>query len=248
MSILASKLALAAQPATPVRALLFDVFGTVVDWRGSIIREGTQWGHTKGLTVDWGKFADRWREGYLPTMDRVRKGSLPWMKLDGLHRMLLDDLLSEFGIQGLTETEKQHWNNVWHRLQPWPDSVAGLTRLKSKHIIGTLSNGNVSLLLEMAKNAGLAWDVILSAELFHHFKTDPEVYRGAVEMLGYKPAEVMLVAAHTADLRAAQACGLKTGFVPRPLEHGPGGPADLGDGQPFDVQAKDFIELAAKFA
>ena len=149
----------------------------------------------------------------------------------------LDDLLSEFGIQGLTETEKQHWNNVWHRLQPWPDSVAGLTRLKSKHIIGTLSNGNVSLLLEMAKNAGLAWDVILSAELFHHFKTDPEVYRGAVEMLGYKPAEVMLVAAHTADLRAAQACGLKTGFVPRPLEHGPGGPADLGDGQPFDVQA-----------
>lgn len=235
----------ATQPPA-VKALVFDVFGTVVDWRGSIVREGAQWSRAKNLKVDWGRFADRWRAGYMPIMDRVRKGSLPWMKLDQLHRMLLDDLLVEFKITGLSEEEKQDWNKVWHRLRPWPDAVAGLTRLKKKYIVATLSNGNVSLLLEMAKNAGLPWDLIMSAELFHHFKTDPEVYRGAVDMLGYKPEEVMMVAAHSGDLRAAQACGLKTGFVARPLEHGPGGRADLGDGQPFDLVAKDFVDLAAK--
>jgi 2-haloacid dehalogenase len=229
-----------------VKALVFDVFGTVVDWRGSIIREGARWNRAKGLNVDWAKFADRWRAGYMPIMDRVRKGSLPWMKLDLLNRMLLDDLLNEFAIHGLSEEEKQDWNHVWHRLTPWPDAVAGLTKLKTTYIISTLSNGNVSLLLEMAKNAGLPWDLIMSAELFHHFKMDPEVYRGAVDMLGYKPEEVMLVAAHSPDLRAAQACGLKTGFVPRPLEYGPAGAKDLGDGRPFDVTAKDFVDLAAK--
>lgn len=243
----ADSLSGSAEAAAPaVKALLFDVFGTVVDWRGSIIREGAQWDRAKGLSVDWSKFADRWRAGYMPIMDRVRKGSLPWMKLDQLHRMLLDDLLNEFEITGLTEEEKQNWNNVWHRLTPWPDAVAGLTTLKRKYIISTLSNGNVSLLLEMAKNAGLPWDLILSAELFHHFKMDPEVYRGAVDMLGYKPAEVMLVAAHSADLGAARACGLRTGFVPRPLEYGPSGPRDSGGGRPFDVEAADFVDLGAK--
>jgi 2-haloacid dehalogenase len=189
----------------PVKALVFDVFGTVTDWRSSIVREGAQWSRAKGLNIDWGKFADGWRGGYLPIMDRVRKGSLPWMKLDSLNRMLLDDLLNEFDIHGLSEEEKQDWNCVWHRLAPWPDAVAGLTKLKTKYIISTLSNGNVSLLLEMAKRAGLPWDLIMSAELFHHFKMDPEVYRGAVDLLGYKPEEVMLVAAHSPDLRAAQA-------------------------------------------
>ena len=238
---------LAAPAETPkVKALLFDVFGTVVDWRGSIVAEGAEWGKAKGLKVDWGKFADRWRAGYGPIMNKVRNGVLPWQKLDSLHRILLDELLVESKIDNLTEAEKQHWNFVWHRLKPWPDSVAGLAKLRKKYITGTLSNGNVSLLLEMGKNAGLGWDVILSAELFGHFKTDPEVYLGAAAMLGYKPEDVMLVAAHTGDLRAAAKCGFKTGFVQRPLEHGPGGKADLGDGKPFDMEAKDFVELADK--
>jgi 2-haloacid dehalogenase len=235
----------AVSPAA-VKALVFDVFGTVVDWRGSIIQEGAQWGRAKGLDVDWAKFADRWRAGYGPIMDRVRKGSLPWMKIDQLHRLLLDDLLVEFHITSLSEEEKQHWNHVWHRLRPWPDAVAGLTKLKAKYIIATLSNGNVSLLLEMAKHAKLPWDHIMSAELFRHYKPDREVYLGAAEMLGYRPGEVIMVAAHTGDLRAAQACGLKTAFVRRPLEHGPGGRAESADGLAFDYVVKDLADLAAK--
>jgi 2-haloacid dehalogenase len=242
---LATPVALAAAPAG-VRALVFDVFGTVVDWRGSIIREGTQWGKAKGLTVDWAKFADRWRAGYGPSMDKVRKGSLPWMKLDGLHRLILDSLLEEFKITGLTDAEKDHWNRVWHRLQPWPDAVAGLTRLRKKYVLATLSNGNVSLLLNMAKNAGLPWDTILSAELFYHYKPDREVYLGAADLLGCAPAEVMMVAAHAGDLKAARECGLHTAFVARPLERGPGGKADLAPGDVFDVTARDFLDLAVK--
>ncbi|MEP7366294.1 MAG: haloacid dehalogenase type II [Acidobacteriota bacterium] len=237
-----------AAAAGAVKALVFDVFGTVVDWRGSILHEGAEWGRAKGLEVDWGRFADRWRAGYGPIMDRVRKGSLPWLKIDQLHRMLLDDLLVEFHITGLSVGEKEHWNRVWHRLKPWPDAVAGLTKLKAKYIIATLSNGNVSLLLEMAKQAGLPWDHIMSAELFHHYKPDREVYLGAAEMLGYKPGEVMMVAAHTGDLRAAQGCGLKTAFVPRPLEHGPGGRAEGAGGSQFDYVVKDLGDLAAKIA
>lgn len=228
------------------KALLFDVFGTVVDWRGSIIREGAEWSRANNLIIDWGQFADRWRAGYAPVMDRVRQGILPVQRLDSLHRLLLEDLLPEFGISALNEPEKQHWNNVWHRLRPWPDAIPGLHKLKSRYIIGTLSNGNISLLLEMAKNAGLPWDVILSSELFHHFKPDREVYLGAADMLGYRPEEIMLVAAHTVDLRGAQACGLQTAFVPRPLEHGPHGLQDWGDGKPFDVEATDFPDLAEK--
>ena len=220
---LASPVALRAAASSGVKALVFDVFGTVVDWRGSIIREGTQWGKAKGLSIDWAKFADRWRAGYGPSMDRVRKGSLPWMKLDALHRLILDGLLQEFHIDGLNEAEKDQWNQVWHRLAPWPDAVAGLTRLRQKFILATLSNGNVSLLVEMAKNAGLPWDTVLSAELFHHYKPDREVYLGAAGLLGCKPGELMMVAAHSGDLKAAASCGLRTAFVARPLEHGPGG-------------------------
>jgi 2-haloacid dehalogenase len=238
-----------------VKALTFDVFGTVVDWRGSIIREGTQWGKEKGLQVDWGKFADRWRAGYGPSMDKVRKGELPWTRLDTLHRAILDDLLVQFNITGLTEEEKDHWTRVWHRLTPWPDSVEGLTRLKKNFVIATLSNGNVSLLVEMAKFAGLPWDTVLSAELFHHYKPDREVYLGAADLLGCKPAEVMMVAAHPDDLKAAQALGLRTALVPRPLERGPDHPAASpasGATPPptgsFDVVATDFIDLAAKLS
>lgn len=140
-----------------VKALAFDVFGTVVDWRGSIVREGAEWAAKKGLQIDWARFADRWRAGYLPAMDKVRKGTLQWMKLDALHRMILNDLLDEFQITGLSEEAKESWNRVWHRLTPWPDSIPGLTRLKQKYVLATLSNGNVSLLVDMAKHAGLPW-------------------------------------------------------------------------------------------
>jgi 2-haloacid dehalogenase len=236
-----------------VKALVFDVFGTVVDWRGSIIREGAQWSQEKNLQIDWGKFADRWRAGYGPSMEKVRKGEMPWTKLDVLHRMILDQLLVEFNITGLTEEEKEHWSNVWHRLSPWPDAVEGLTRLKKNFVIATLSNGNVSLLVDMAKFAGLPWDTVLSAELFHHYKPDREVYLGAVELLSRKPSEVMMTAAHPDDLKAAQACGLKTGYVPRPLERGPGPHTPPPGVAPpaansFDVVATDFIDLAAKLS
>jgi len=173
-----------------IKALAFDVFGTVVDWRGSIIREGTRWGQSKDLHVDWARFADRWREGYSPMMDKVRKGALPWMKLDALHRLILDDLLKEFKINGLTEEEKDDWNRVWHRLSPWSDAVEGLMLLKKKFVLATLSNGNVSLLVEMAKFAGLPWDTVLSAELFRHYKPDREVYLGTADLLGCQPAEL----------------------------------------------------------
>ena len=227
-----------------VSALTFDVFGTVVDWRGSIIREGAGWGKAKGLDVDWARFADRWRAGYGPSMNKVRGGALPWMKIDALHRMILDQLLEEFKITGLTEAEKDHWNRVWHRLAPWPDAVAGLEKMRTRHILATLSNGNVSLLVEMAKNAGLPWDTVLSAELFRHYKPDREVYLGAADLLSCQPAEVVMVAAHPDDLKAAAKCGLRTAFVPRPLEHGPGKPAPPGSG--FDFAARDFLDLAGK--
>jgi 2-haloacid dehalogenase len=231
-----------------VMALAFDVFGTVVDWRGSIIREGARWSQAKGLQVDWAKFADRWREGYRPAMDKVRNGTLPWMKLDGLHRLILDHLLDEFHIVGLTEEEKDDWNRVWHRLAPWPDAVEGLKRLREKFVLSTLSNGNVSLLVEMAKFSGLPWDAVLSAELFHHYKPDREVYLGAADVLGCKPAELMMVAAHVEDLQAAREAGLRTGFVPRPLEYGPANPADSQKVEWVDVTATDFLDLATRLA
>lgn len=235
-----------AAAAGSVKALIFDTFGTVVDWRGSIIAEGEAWGKTRGLHVDWTRFAERWREGYRPAMDRVRKGELPWTKLDALHRMLLEELLKEFDINGLTEEEKDHWNRVWHRLKPWPDSVAGLARLKKKYTIAPLSNGNVSLLADMAKNAGLPWDLILSAELARHYKKDRETYLTAVELLSLKPSEVMMTAAHSDDLMAARSNGLRTGFIYRPNEWGPGGHADKAKPGEFDVVSTDMLDLAAQ--
>ena len=228
------------------KALVFNTFGTVVDWRGSIMEEGATWGKAKGLKVDWARFADRWRDGYAPAMDKVRRGELPWTKLDILHRMILEVLLREFRIEGLTEEEKDHWNRVWHRLKPWPDSVAGLTRLKKKYLIAPLSNGNVALLTDMAKHAGLPWDAILSAELARHYKPDREVYLMAADLLGVKPEETMMVAAHVGDLKAANNCGLRTGFVYRPDERGPGGRADKASPGDFDVVARDMLDLASQ--
>jgi 2-haloacid dehalogenase len=231
-----------------VRVLTFDVFGTVVDWRGSIIREGEEWGKAKRLHVNWGKFADRWHAGNPTLEDEIRKGTVPWMTADAEHRLVLDEVLKEFGITGLTEEEKDHWNRVYHRLTPWPDAVTALTRLRKKYIVAPLSNGNVSCLVDMAKSDGLPWDMILSAELFHRNKPDREVYLGAADLLGCKPSEVMHVAAHVADLKAARTCGLRTAFVSRPLENGPGGKADSPAGESFDVVARDFPDLAVKVA
>jgi 2-haloacid dehalogenase len=229
-----------------VKALVFDTFGTIVDWRGSIIEEGAAWGKAKGIQIDWAHFAERWRAGYAPAMDKVRKGAVPWTKLDDLHRMILEPLLKEFKIEGLTEEEKDHWNRVWHRLKPWPDSVAGLTRLKKKYVIAPLSNGNVALLTNMARHSGLPWDLILGAELVRHYKPDREVYLSAADFLGVKPEEVMMVAAHSGDLKAARSYGLRTGFIYRPNEYGVGGRADKAEPGEFDVVCTDAIDLAKK--
>ena len=231
-----------------VNALVFDVFGTVVDWRSSIIREGQLLGQRKGIDVDWVAFADAWRAGYQPAMKRVRSGQIPWTNIDGLNRLILDDLLRQFGIRGLTEAEIDHFNRAWHRLWPWPDSVGGLHRLSRGYIVSTLSNGNVSLLTNMAKYAGLPWDCILSAELFAHYKPDPEVYAGAARLLGPAPAQVMMVAAHVDDLVAARKVGLRTALVTRPLEYGPRRKADTAqDGAGIaDFIASDFMDLATQ--
>jgi 2-haloacid dehalogenase len=231
--------------AVPVSALIFDVFGTVVDWRGSVIREGEELGRKKNLDVDWAAFADEWRGRYAPSMDRVRRGELPWTNLDALHRASLEELLEEFGVEGLSEEEIDHLNKVWHRLDPWPDSVAGLARLKERYVISTFSNGNVALLTDMAKRAGLPWDLILSAELVRHYKPDPETYLMAPNFLDLRPDEVMLVAAHPSDLRAAQTHGLRAAYVLRPLEWGPVGEAEPADPS-FDLVVDDIVELAEK--
>ena len=228
-----------------VRALAFDVFGTVVDWRSTIIREGEELGRAKGLEVDWAAFAEAWRDRYHPAMDRVRQGELPWKTMDELHRMNLDDVLERFEVDGLSESEKEGFNRVWHRLDPWPDAVAGLLRLKARFTITTLSNGNVALLVNMARHAGLPWDLVLSSELIGHYKPDPEVYLKAAGLLGLSPGEVMMVAAHKYDLRAAADAGLRTAFVPRPLEW-PNRRIDLSYEDAFDVNARDFLDLAAQ--
>ncbi len=229
-----------------VKALTFDVFGTVVDWRGSITREAQKLGKELGVRADWAAFADAWRAGYRPAMDDVRSGRLPWTNIDGLHRRILERILDASGLDNLSEAQKDQLNRAWHRLAPWPDALRGLKRLKKGYLITTLSNGNVSLLTNMAKHARLPWDCVLSAELFHHYKPDAEAYLGAAAMLGLAPHEVMMVAAHKDDLRAAQAAGLRAAFVQRPLEFGDPAKKDLKPEKDFDVNAADFIDLAAK--
>src|SRR6201996_2057679 len=213
-----------------VRALAFDVFGTVVDWRSSILRELQQFGELHGLQRDWPTVADNWRAGYAPAMDRVRRGDLPWTRIDDLHRMILVELLDGAAV---SDDDVDELNRAWHRLDPWADSVAGLVRLKEKFTITTLSNGNLSLLTNMAKRAGLPWDCVISAELFHHYKPDREAYLGCADLLDVAPEQLMLVAAHPGDLNAAHTAGLKTAYVDRPLEYGPG--AD-----PHQVKADEF--------
>jgi 2-haloacid dehalogenase len=228
-----------------VRALIFDVFGTVVDWRGGVIRDGAALAARTGLEIDWPAFADDWRDRYLPSMDRVRTGELPWTNLDGLHRSSLDELLREHGADTLGEDDRAFLVGAWHRLDPWPDSVPGLTRLKARYTIAPLSNGHVALLVNMAKRAGLPWDLVLSAELVHAYKPDAATYRSAPELLGLEPGEVMMVAAHLDDLAAARSRGLRTAYVRRPSEWGAGGTApEPRPGDELDHVVDSLTELA----
>ena len=227
-----------------VRAMTFDVFGTVVDWRTSIIREGEAVGRERGIEADWAAFADEWRAGYGPAMGRVRRGELGWTRLDDLHRMILDGLVPRYGLGSLTEDELDQLNRAWHRLTPWPDTVEGLTRLRRRYVLASLSNGNVALLVNMAKNAGIPWDAVLSAELARRYKPDPEVYLTAAHLLGLAPEQVMMVAAHKGDLRASARLGFRTAYVPRPTEFGQSTERDLAPGPDFDLVATDFNDMA----
>lgn len=228
-----------------MKALLFDVFGTVVDWRGSVIEQCRRFGREKNLAVDWEVFVDQWRSCYRPGMDAVRNGTLPWTNVDGIHRAALERLLEQHSIAGLNEEEKVRLNRAWHYCAPWPDAVPGLTRLKSRYLLSTLSNADVACLVDMAKSAGLPWDCILCAELFRHYKPDAEVYRSAIDLLGLQPAEVMLVAAHNYDLAAARSHGMATAFVPRPREYGERQNTDLAAEDDWDLVVENFEQLAA---
>jgi 2-haloacid dehalogenase len=228
-----------------VRALVFDVFGTVVDWRTGVAREVRR---LLGDGMDAEAFADAWRGRYVPSMDRVRRGEQSWTNLDGLHRASLDELLAEFGVPDTDADVRAELVLAWHRLDPWPDSVEGLTRLKRGHTIATLSNGNVALLVDMAKHGGLPWDTVLSAELFRHYKPDPEAYLGAAQLLGLVPDQVLMVAAHTDDLAAARVAGLSTAYVHRPHERGAGAPPPPATDPAADLTVESLTELAERLA
>ena len=227
-----------------IRAVLFDTFGSVVDWRSSVIDELTAFGARRGISADWTAFADAWRGAYKPSMDRVRRGEAPWTILDTLHRESLEMLVGRFGLPALDAAELDHLTRIWHRLRPWPDAVAGLTRLKATRIITPLSNGNVALLVNLAKSAGLPWDMVFGSEIPRHYKPDPEVYLGACAMLGLAPGQVMMAAAHNYDLAAARALGMRTGFFARPTEYGPAQKTDLRAESDWDVVATDIQDLA----
>ena len=235
-------------PVSEVKALCFDVFGTVVDWRGSIAREAAAFFGPRGIDRDWHAFADAWRARYQPAMQAVRNGQRPFTRLDDLHRENLVDLLAASGIDGLAEDEIDHLNRAWHRLDPWPDSVSGLHRLKARYILATLSNGNVALMVNMAKRAGLPWDVILGAEVARAYKPQPEAYLRSAALLDLPPASCMMVAAHNDDLVAAAGCGFRTAFVARPAEYGPTQTRDLRAEHAFDVVADSFVDLADRLA
>jgi 2-haloacid dehalogenase len=229
-----------------VRALTFDVFGTCVDWRSGVAAEARRFGALQGVDADWERLADAWRALYVPSMDRVRRGELPWTNFDQLHRSSLDQVLREIGADGFDATARDELTIAWERLPAWPDAAPGLERLNRFFLVSTLSNGNRSQQSALIRYAGLPFSRLLSAEDFHHYKPDPEVYRGAASMLGLDPSQVMMVAAHKSDLRAAQTAGLKAAFVERPLEKGPGGGADLLPDPGADLEAADFMDLADK--
>ena len=226
--------------AGTVQVLAFDIFGTVVDWHGSIVRELA----ALAPGVDGDAFARAWRAGYQPAMARVRSGELGWTLIDDLHRLILDDILPRFGLAHLDEAQRRHLNRVWHRLEAWPDSVEGLARLKRRFTITTLSNGNIGLLTDMAKRAGLPWDCILSAEVFRAYKPDPATYLGVAKVFDLQPEQVMLVAAHHDDLDGARACGLRSAYIERPLEFGAAHVKDVSPQAGNHLHAASLMALA----
>ncbi|MET0963301.1 MAG: haloacid dehalogenase type II [Noviherbaspirillum sp.] len=231
-----------------IKAIAFDVFGTVVDWHGGIRIEAAALADRHGIQGDWARFASDWRAGYPVAMNRVRSGELAWTRIDGLHRIILEQVAAQHGLGELPPEELDELNRAWHRLPAWPDTVQGLSLLKQSYTITTLSNGNFSLLTEMGKRAGLPWDCIISAELFHHYKPDPETYLGCADLLGIEPHELMLAACHPEDLRAARHLGLRTAYVERPHEHGQQARLpEVEDGE-FDIMATDIADLARQMA
>ena len=225
--------------AENIRLIAFDVFGTVVDWHGSVMREVSE----MGLDVDGAEFALAWRAGYKPAMqDVMERGE--WIILDTLHRRILDRVLDDFGLASLDEDERRHLNAVWHRLEPWPDAAEGLNRLKSRYIVTTLSNGNIGLLTEMAKHGGLPWDCILSAETFRRYKPHPVTYLGVAKTFDYAPGEVMMAAAHHGDLEQARNCGLRTAYIERPFEYGRSNPKPVAPWDANDLHTRSIVDLA----
>jgi 2-haloacid dehalogenase len=231
----------------PIRALVFDVFGTLVNWRGSVVAVGHRIGDPKGISIDWGALANDWRrEGYLSPIRDLMAGKAPWQEVESLLAPKLAELLERAGVRTLDPVEIAEICRVWEELEPWPDSVPGLVRLRRSFVVSPLSNGSFAMLTRMAKRAGMPWDCIISSALFRSFKPDPAVYVGAAELLGLDCEEVMLVAAHAGDLRAAAGCGMRTAYVPRPFEWGPEAPAPDPVGDEFDVVAHDMVDLAAR--
>lgn len=228
------------------RAIIFDTFGSVVDWRTSLTADLEAYGASRGIKADWLALVDAWRAAYVPSMQAVEKREVPWQTLDELHRTSLDKIVADMGIKGLTEADLVHINLGWHRLKPWKDSVAGLTRLKSKYTIAPLSNGTVALLLNMAKSAGIPWDMIFGSDLFNHFKPAPETYLGAARLLDLPPGDVMMAAAHNYDLKIAKSLGLMTAFFARPTEYGPEQKYDLEPRGEWDFVARDIEDLATQ--
>lgn len=231
-------------PLDEVKALHFDVFGTVVDWRSSVIAELAAFGESKGMSADWTQFADDWRGLYQPSMDGVRRGDREWRNLDTLHRESLITLISRFNITGLTEEEIDRLNTIWHRLNPWPDSVEGLTRLRKKYVLATLSNGNVALMVNLARHGKLPWDAVLGAEIHKAYKPMPQCYLGNAQLLGLKPSQCMLVAAHNNDLAAARTLGYRTAFILRPTEYGPNQQKDLEAESDWDIVTDSMTGVA----
>jgi 2-haloacid dehalogenase len=228
-----------------IKALVFDTFGTVVDWRSSLISELSEFGWKRGVVADWTHLIDEWRAAYYPSMDRVRKGELPWTNLDALHRQSLELLVENLGISGLTSDDLDELTDAWRRLRPWPDALDGMKRLSSRYLLGPLSNANVALMVRLRKFAELPWDFIFGADLWQHYKPEPEAYQGACKLLGLRPDEVMLVAAHNDDLRAARGQGLGTAFIPRTNEYGPRQRKDFAAEEAWTVVASDFRDLAS---
>jgi 2-haloacid dehalogenase len=231
-----------------IRAIVFDTFGTIVDWRTSLIKSLEEFGRKTGLEAAWDRLVDRWRAAYQPNLDRVRTGELEWTILDELHYSALVQLLPEFGLTSLRESDLRFLTNCWHRLAPWPDAIEGLRRLRKNYIIGPLSNGNLALLVDLSKFAELPWDVVFGADLFRHYKPDPETYLGVCDLLRLRPEHVMMGAAHNYDLKAAKALGLRTAFISRATEYGPGQTTDLSAEDAWDIVAVDLVDLAGKLS